>query len=99
MKVSIESFPPILSQLFSPPFNIFTDSKYQGKVFAYDSERDEFMIALKALGYSMNTTSESEIEEAYQWLLSMDNNVNPSYVTDEVIDAMINGEKDIALVY
>jgi len=80
-------------------FNIFTDSKYQGKVFAYDSERDEFMIALKALGYSMNTTSESEIEEAYQWLLSMDNNVNPSYVTDEVIDAMINGEKDIALVY
>ena len=31
----------------------------------YDSERDSFMIALKALGYSMNTTNESEIEEAY----------------------------------
>ena len=28
----------------------------------YDSERDSFMIALKALGYSMNTTNESEIE-------------------------------------
>ena len=37
----------------------------------YDSERDSFMVALKALGYSMNTSDDAEIEEAYQWLLKV----------------------------
>ena len=36
-------------------FGIFLDEKYKGEVYLYDSERDSFMMALKALGYSMNT--------------------------------------------
>jgi len=83
----------------SEGFEVFRNEEFKGRVFAYDSERDNFMIALKSLGYSMNTVDENEINEAYQWLLDMDEKVEPSYVTDEVIDAMINGEKDIALVY
>ena len=43
----------------------------------YDSERDSFMIALKALGYSMNTTNEDEIEEAYQWLINQRDTMDP----------------------
>ncbi|MDY5985641.1 MAG: extracellular solute-binding protein, partial [Lachnoclostridium sp.] len=39
-------------------FNIFLDEKYKGDIYLYDSERDSFMMALKALGYSMNTESE-----------------------------------------
>lgn len=80
-------------------WDILQDSKYSGRVFMYDSQRDAFMVAFKALGYSMNTEDDGEIEDAYNWLKTMATNVNPSYVTDEVIDAMVNGEKDIAVVY
>lgn len=80
-------------------YNILHDTTYQGRIYVYDSERDSFMMALKALGYSMNTESESEVEEAYNWLLEMNDTMEPAYVTDEVIDGMINGNKDIAVVY
>ena len=39
-------------------YNIFLDTKYKGDIYLYDSERDSFMMALKALGYSMNTTNQ-----------------------------------------
>ena len=45
-------------------YNIFLDEKYKGDVYLYDSERDSFMMALKALGYSMNTENEQELKEA-----------------------------------
>lgn len=80
-------------------YSILLDEKYKGRVFMYDSERDGFMIALKALGYSMNTENPDEINEAYEWLSKFKEAVEPSFVTDEVIDAMINNEKDIAIMY
>ena len=80
-------------------WNIFHNQKYKGKIFFYDSQRDGFMVALKALGYSMNTTNEKEIQAAYNWLQEMNKTMAPSYVTDEVIDDMINNKKDIALMY
>lgn len=80
-------------------YNIFLDPTYAGRIYAYDSERDSFMMAFKALGYSMNTEDEAEIQAAYEWLLKMNDTMSPAYVTDEVIDGMINGNKDIAAVY
>ena len=80
-------------------WDILHDPKYKGRVFAYDSQRDMFMIAFKALGYSMNTDDPTEIQNAYQWLLDMNTLVEPAYVTDEVIDGMANGEMDIAIMY
>ncbi len=80
-------------------FSIFLDPEYSGHTYMYDSERDAFMIAFKALGYSANTDNQDEIMAAYEWLRQMDKAVHPAYVTDEVIDAMINGEKWLALVY
>ncbi len=80
-------------------WDILLDETYRGRVFMYDSQRDAFMVAFKALGYSMNTENPEEIEAAYNWLIEMDKAVEPSYVMDEVIDAMMNGEKDIALMY
>ena len=65
----------------------------------YDSERDSFMIALKALGYSMNTTDEGEIQEAYQWLINQRDTMDPIYAGDDVIDNMISGNKAMAVVY
>ena len=80
-------------------WDIFLDPELEGHVYMYDSERDAFMVAFKALGYSMNTESEEEIQAAFEWLRNMDKAVHPSYVTDEVIDSMCNGEKWLALVY
>jgi len=80
-------------------WDILHDPKYKGRIYAYDSQRDMFMIALKALGYSMNTDNPDEIQAAYDWLLEMNELVEPAYVTDEVIDGMANGEMDIAIMY
>lgn len=80
-------------------FNVLKNPKYKGRIYVYDSERDSFMMALKALGYSMNTTDQNEIDEAYQWLRELKSENASVFVTDEVIDGMINGEKDIAVVY
>ena len=65
----------------------------------YDSERDSFMVALKALGYSMNTTDEDEIREAYDWLVDQRKTMDPIYGGDDVMDNMIAGNKAIAVVY
>lgn len=80
-------------------FGIFQNTKYAGRIYMYDSERDSFMIAFKALGYSMNTSNENEIQEAYKWLLQVNDTMSPAYVTDEVIDSMSAGRKDLAVVY
>lgn len=80
-------------------YEILRNTDYKGRIYVYDSERDSFMMAFKALGYSMNTEDEQEIQDAYDWLLEMNNTMEPVYVTDEVIDGMITGTKDIAVVY
>ena len=80
-------------------YDIFHNTDYAGQIYWYDSERDSFMVALKALGYSMNTENKDEINQAYEWLLKMNDTMKPTYVTDEVIDNMSNGLKDLAIVY
>ena len=80
-------------------WEILRNTDYASHVYIYDSERDSFMMAFKALGYSMNTEDPDEINAAYEWLLQMNNTMSPVYVTDEVIDGMMNGYKDIAVVY
>ncbi|MDD5851710.1 MAG: ABC transporter substrate-binding protein [Galactobacillus timonensis] len=83
----------------SEGWDILHDERYKGRVYAYDSQRDMFMVALKALGYSMNTEDPTQIQEAYEWLMEMNDAVDPAYVTDEVIDGMANGDMDIAIMY
>jgi spermidine/putrescine transport system substrate-binding protein len=80
-------------------WEILRDTNYKGNIYFYDSQRDGFMVAFKALGYSMNTDDPDEIQEAYEWLREMNNTMEPSYVTDEVIDGMVNYEKGIAVMY
>ncbi len=80
-------------------YAIFQNTDYKGDIYMYDSERDSFMIALKNLGYSMNTSDDQELQEAYEWLSQVNNTMEPAYVTDEVIDNMAYGMKDLAVVY
>lgn len=80
-------------------WDILLDEQFKGRIYAYDSQRDMFMIAFKALGYSMNTDDPDEIQAAYEWLQNMNETTSPAYVTDEVIDGMANGDMDIAVMY
>lgn len=80
-------------------FNIFLDQKYKGDIYLYDSERDSFMMALKALGYSMNTTNQNELNDAYNWLLNCVQTMEPEIVTDEIIDNMAQSRKALGLIY
>ena len=57
------------------------------------------MIALKALGYSMNTKNLDEIQQAYEWLIRQRDTMDPIYAGDDVIDNMISGNKAMAVVY
>ena len=57
------------------------------------------MMALKALGYSMNTSDEAEIQEAYDWLVRCVETMQPEIVTDEIIDNMAQGRKALGLIY
>ncbi len=80
-------------------WEILRNQKYKGDIYMYDSERDSFMIAMKALGYSLNTEKKSEIDASYNWLLEQSRTMEPIYVGDEVIDNMISGNKSMAVVY
>lgn len=80
-------------------FGIFLNEKYKGDIYLYDSERDSFMMALKDLGYSMNTENEAELQEAYEWLVQCVTTMEPEIVTDEIIDNMAQGRKALGLCY
>lgn len=80
-------------------YGIFLNEKYKGDIYLYDSERDSFMMALKALGYSMNTESEAELQEAYEWFETCVTTMEPEIVTDEIIDNMAQGRKALGIVY
>lgn len=80
-------------------WELLRNQKYAGDIYMYDSERDSFMVALKALGYSMNTTDKKEILEAYDWLIKQRETMDVVYAGDDVIDNMISGNKSLAVVY
>lgn len=80
-------------------WDIFLDQKFKGDIYLYDSERDSFMMALKALGYSMNTTSQDELNDAYNCLIQCVQTMDPEIVTDEIIDNMAQARKALGLIY
>lgn len=57
------------------------------------------MMALKDLGYSMNTSNEQELQAAYDWLVQSVQTMEPEIVTDEIIDNMAQGRKALGLIY
>ncbi len=88
-----------LEELEEQGYAIFLNEKFKGDIYVYDSERDSFMMALKSLGYSMNTESEEELQAAYDWLVQCVTTMKPEIVTDEIIDNMAQGRKALGLCY
>lgn len=88
-----------LETLEKEGWGIFLDEDYKGNIYLYDSERDQFMAALKNLGYSMNTEDSEQLQEAYNWLAQSVKTMDAEIVTDEIIDNMVNARKALGLVY
>ncbi len=74
------------------------DPALQGEILMQDSVRDAFMVALKALGFSMNTTDENELQQAKDLLIRQKPLVQ-AYVIDQVRDKMIGGEAAVGVIY
>lgn len=74
------------------------NEKFKDNILMQDSVRDAFMVALKSLGYSMNTTNEQEIKEAKELLIKQKPLVQ-AYVIDQVRDKMIGGEAAVGVIY
>lgn len=75
------------------------DPKYKNEVFMFDNMRDTIGVALKTLGYSLNSTNPEELEEAKELLIKQKEEINPVYGADEVLDLMKSGEKKIAMIW
>ncbi len=76
------------------------DPKYAGKVMLINNSRDALGIALLYLGYSVNTTDEAQIREAYQLLADATNNgVYAGKIMDEVFQVMEGGNAAMATYY
>lgn len=78
------------SALFNPA--------YSGQILMFDNPRDAMGIALLYLGYSVNTTDEGELHEAFE-LLKEQKPILQGYVMDQIFDKLESGEAAIGPYY
>ncbi|MTI67220.1 MAG: spermidine/putrescine ABC transporter substrate-binding protein [Firmicutes bacterium] len=79
-------------------WDILWDEKYKNQILMLDSQRDSIAVALKKLGYSMNTRDTKKLKEAKEELIKQKPLVL-AYVVDEVKGMMIGEEAALAVVW
>lgn len=79
-------------------WSVLWDKKYKDNILMQDSVRDAFAVALKYLGYSLNSTDLDELQEAKELLIKQKPLVQ-AYVIDQVRDKMIGNEAAIGVIY
>ncbi len=79
-------------------WDVLWDEAYAGKILMFDNSRDSFAIALKRLGYSLNTENADEISEAAA-LLKEQKPLVQAYVMDQIFDKMVEENAWIAPYY
>ena len=76
------------------------DETYAGSVLMMNSMRDTIGLALKYLGYSMNTRDQAELSAAKDLLIEQkQKRIESGYLLDEIKDKMVGGEAAIGVVY
>ena len=76
------------------------DEKNAGNVIMMNSMRDTIGIALKELGYSLNTRDEAELNAAKELLVAQKQaKIEAGYLLDETKDKMVGNEAAIGVVY
>lgn len=79
-------------------WDILWNPKYKGQILMKKDVRDTLGVALKKLGYSMNSTNDNELAEAKALLLEQKPLVN-GYYGDEIRDLVANGDAAMGLTY
>ncbi len=78
---------------------LFTE-EYKGEVFMLDSIRDTMGLALKYLGFSMNTRDPAALQAATDLLIKQkQNGIVKAYQVDETKDKMVAGEGVLGVVW
>ena len=80
-------------------WDILWDEKYKNKIFMFDTYRDTIGVALKKLGYSLNSTDINQIEEAKQLLIEQRKTVDPIYGVDNGTTMIPAGESDVNMIW
>ena len=81
-------------------WSVLFDEKYQDNILMQKSVRDAYAVALKYLGYSLNSTNDAELAEATDLLKKQkESGVVQAYVVDEVRDKMIGESAAIGVIY
>ncbi|WP_172369834.1 ABC transporter substrate-binding protein [Sporosarcina jiandibaonis] len=74
------------------------DPSLEQEVVLVDSAREVIGMGLNALGYSLNSTNISELEEAADKLRTLQPNIK-AIIGDEITQLMVNGEAAVALTW
>jgi len=74
------------------------DERYTGQILMFDNPRDAFGIALKYSGFSQNSTSETEIREAFDLLVGQKPLLH-AYVMDQIFFKLESGEAALGPYY
>lgn len=81
-------------------WDVMFSDQYKGNVMLIDNSRDAFGMALYSLGYSVNTTDEAQIREAYKLVADAWNRgVYQGRVMDEIFQLMEGGNAAVATYY
>lgn len=75
---------------------VFDSDEYAGRISLLADQRAMIGIALKYLGYSMNTTSGNEIDAARNLMIKAKKNIK-AFAPDAGQDMLLSGEVDIAV--
>lgn len=79
-------------------WDLLWNKKYAGNILMFSNSRDAYGVALKKLGYSLNSINRDEIENATE-ILKEQRSVNQAYVMDQTFDKMENESAYIAPYY
>jgi len=79
-------------------WNVLWDEKYKNEILMFSNSRDSFGIALKTLGYSLNSEDPKQLREAAD-LLKDQKPLVQAYVMDQIFDKMEANEAILAPYY
>ena len=79
-------------------WEVLFNGDYSGQIIMQNSMRELYMVALKYLGYSVNTTKPEEIKAAHDLLMKQKPDVQ-AYLVDEARDEVVAGNAVMAVIY
>jgi len=79
-------------------YNDLLNSKYKNNIVLLDDQRIVIGMALLALGYDMNETNTTKVNEARDWLLKLNPNIK-AFDSDSPKTFLITNETDIGVIW